>query len=154
MKIKPVIPASLLLIAFAYTTPAHLGPRMPDRPAVEMHTSIEPTPPVSTLPDLVVMSIKPDNLDSGEVRVAVKNRGLRKVDRTDVTLTITHGSQPPISVTRSTTPLPPGGIQIVAIEMNVSLVQAKFCATIDEANKIPESNENNNKRCGQFGGKP
>ena len=45
-------------------------------------------------------------------------------------------------------------MDIVIFDVKLSLVQAKFCATVEAANKVIEDNENNNKQCGQFGGKP
>jgi subtilase family serine protease len=107
----------------------------------------------ATLPDLVVMSIKADNLDSGQVSVKIRNQGQRNAGRSDVELSITYGSQPPVSITHAAPPLQPGQTTIVVIDMKQSIVQAGFCATVDPLSRVAESNENNNKRCGKFGGK-
>ena len=154
MKIKLIMLASLLVVASAYTSVAQVGPPTPNSPASAKDVPNKPPPTISTLPDLVVLSIKADDLDSGEVSVLIKNQGQRLAGRSDVELSVTYGSQPPVSIVHSAIPLQPGQTAIVMIDMKKSIVQAKFCATVDSLNKVAESNENNNKRCGQFGGKP
>ncbi len=154
MKIKLLIAASLLLVASAYASMAQVGSPTPKGPISEKDAPKKPAPTISALPDLVVMSIKADNLDSGEVSVKIKNQGHRKAERSDVELSVAYGSQPPVSLIYAAPPVPPGGTEIVKIDIKQSIVQANFCATVDPLNKVTESNENNNKRCGKFGGKP
>ena len=69
-------------------------------------------------------------------------------------LSVRYGSQPSVSVIHAAAPMQPGSWQIVKIDMKQSIVQANFCAIADPLRKVTESNENNNKRCGKFGGKP
>ena len=108
----------------------------------------------STLPDLIVVSVDSDNLDNGVVKVKIKNQGQRNAARALVALTMTWGSKT-LNFTRSDSgKLQPGQMDIVIFDVKLSLVQAKFCATVDATNKVIEDNENNNKQCGQFGGKP
>ena len=45
-------------------------------------------------------------------------------------------------------------MDIVTFDVKLSLVQTKFCAMADSSNRVIESNEENNKLCGQFKGKP
>ena len=154
MKIKLLMFASLLVVTGAYTSAAQVGTPTPKGPVNEKDVPNKPPKTISALPDLVVMSIKADNLDSGEVSVKIKNQGHRKAERSDVELSITFGSQPPVSVTHAAPPLAPGGTETVTVDMKQSIVQAKFCATVDSLSMVTESKENNNKRCGKFGGKP
>jgi len=108
----------------------------------------------STLPDLIVVSVDSDNLDNGVVKVKIKNQGQRKAARALVVLTMTWGSKT-LSFTRTNSgQLSPGQTDIVTFDVKLSLVQAKFCATADSTNRVIESNEDNNKLCGQFEGKP
>ena len=106
----------------------------------------------STLPDLIVTSVDSANLDAGEVKIKIKNQGQRRAVRSDVSLTITWGTNT-ASFTHSSIPLNAGQTDTVSIEVKTSVVQAKFCATADGTNKVTEANEDNNKKCGQFGGK-
>lgn len=154
MKIKLLMLASLLVVAGSYTSVAQVGSPTPNGPVGGKDSPNKPPSTISTLPDLVVMSIQADNLDSGEVSVKIKNQGHRKAERSDVELSITFGSQPPVSIIHAAPPLASGGTETVVIDMKQSIVQAKFCATVDPLNKVTESKENNNKRCGKFGGKP
>ena len=69
-------------------------------------------------------------------------------------LTTTWGSKT-LSFTRTNSgQLSPGQTDVVTFDVKRSLVQAKFCATADSTNRVIESNEENNKLCGQFEGKP
>ena len=82
------------------------------------------------------------------------HQGQRKAARSLVVLTMTWGSKT-LSFTRTNSgPLSPGQMDIVTFDVKLSLVQAKFCATADSTNRVIESNEDNNKLCGQFEGKP
>jgi subtilase family serine protease len=108
---------------------------------------------LSTLPDLVVVSVDSDNLDHGEVKVKIKNQGLRSAVRSDVGLVMTWGTKA-LSFTHSFIPLAAGQVDIVTFDVKMSLVQARFCATADATKKVSEDNETNNKLCGRFDGKP
>jgi hypothetical protein len=137
----------LALILLLAGRPAQADPAMVDK------TSPNKSSTFSTLPDLVVMSITSDNLDNGEVKIKIKNQGMRKAVRSLVSLTMTWGLKT-ASFNYSTIPLNPGQMTTIVIDVKMSLVQAKFCATADGTNMVAEDNENNNERCGQFGGKP
>jgi hypothetical protein len=80
--------------------------------------------------------------------VKIKNQELRWAGRSVVELSVTYGSQPPVSIGRGAKHMQPGSWQIVTFELKQSIVQTKFCATVDSTNMVNESNENNNKLCG------
>ena len=142
-----ILRTGLVLSLLLAGLPAHANSAMN-----ESSGPFEPTT-FSTLPDLVVMSITSDNLDNGEVKIKIKNQGMRKAVRSDVSLVMRWGLKT-ATFTHSTIPLNPGQMTTVVIDVKMSLVQAEFCATADATNKVTEDNESNNKQCGQFGGKP
>jgi len=137
----------LVLILLLAGRPAHANPAM-----IERNGPIEPSN-FSTLPDLVVTSITSDNLDNGEVKIKIKNQGQRKAARSLGALVMTWGLKT-ATFNYSTIPLNPGQMTTVVVDVKMSLVQAKFCATADSTNRVNEDNEKNNQQCGQFGGKP
>jgi len=99
------------------------------------------------------VSVDSDNLDSGVVKVKIKNQGQRQAVRSDVVLTMTWGTKT-ASFTHSSISLSPGQTDVVSIDVKMSLVQARFCATADGTGKVTESDESNNNLCGRFDGKP
>ncbi|MEO6394098.1 MAG: CARDB domain-containing protein [Pyrinomonadaceae bacterium] len=105
------------------------------------------------LPDLVVVDVYSDDLDHGVVKVKIKNQGQRNALVPRVGLAMTWGSKTTTFANGAPT-MEPGSTHIVIFDVKLSLVQAKYCATVDPPNKVLESNENNNKLCGQFEGKP
>ena len=137
----------LVLILLLAGRPAQADLAMVDRNSSNKSSNF------SSLPDLVVMSITSDNLDNGEVKIKIKNQGMRRAVRSNVSLAMTWGLKT-ATFTYSTIPLNPGQVTTVVIDVKMSLVQAKFCATADGTNRVTEDNENNNQLCGQFSGKP
>src|SRR2546421_4179612 len=154
MKIRLVLLTSVLLMASVCTGVARVKLPKTDRALLNEELPGDLPAAASTLPDLIVMSVDSDNLDNGVVKVKIKNQGERKVARALVVLTMAWGSKT-LSFTRSDSgQLYPGQMEIVTFDVKLSLVQAKFCATADSTNRVIESNEDNNKLCGQFEGKP
>jgi hypothetical protein len=154
MKIRLIMLASLLLIVSAYTCVAQVGPSKPNGPVGGKDVPDKPLPTASKLPDLVVMTIKGGNLDNGEVTVMVKNQGNGWSARSDVELSVSYASQPPVSIVHALVPMQPGITETVTFDLKQSIVQGAFCTTVDNLKKVMESNEKNNRRCGKFGGKP
>ena len=154
MKIRLVLLTTVLLMACVCTGVARVKLPKTDRALLNEELPGDPPAAASTLPDLIVMSVDSDNLDNGVVKVKIKNQGQRKAARSLVVLTMTWGSKT-LSFTRTNSgQLSPGQTDIVTFDVKLSLVQAKFCATADSTNRVIESNEDNNKLCGQFEGKP
>jgi subtilase family serine protease len=154
MKLKLIMLASLLLVVSAYTCVAQVGPSKPNGPVGGKDVPNKPPPTASKLPDLVVMTTKGGNLDNGEVTVMVKNQGKGLSARSDVELSVSYASQPPVSIVHSVVPMQPGSTETITFDLKQSIVQAAFCTTVDSLKKVTESNEKNNRRCGKFGGKP
>jgi subtilase family serine protease len=109
--------------------------------------------PAAGLPDLVIVSVDSDNLDAGVVKVTVKNQGPRRANPSRIQLTMTWGTKT-TNFAGGVPSLPPAATYTVAVDVKLSLVQAKYCAYADFPKKVTESDENNNKLCAQFDGKP
>jgi hypothetical protein len=109
--------------------------------------------PVAGLPDLVVVSVDSDNLDAGVVKVTVKNQGPRRANPSRIQLSMTWGTKTS-NFAGGVPSLLPAATYTVAVDVKLSLVQAKYCAFADFPKQVTESDENNNKLCGQFDGKP
>ena len=154
MKINLMMFATVLLVMSAYPCVAQVEPPKPNGPVNEKEVPNKPPPSLHNRADLVVMTIKGGNLDSGEATVTVKNQGTEPSVRSDVELKVTNGSQPSVSIVNAIPPMQPGSTETVTFNLNQSIVQAGFCATVDNLKKVKESNEKNNRRCGKFSGKP
>ena len=154
MKIRLVLLTSMLLVMSVGTSEARVLLPKTNQVLVDIDVPGKRAASVSTLPDLIVMSVDSDNLDNGVVKVKIKNQGQRKAGRAFVGLAMTWGSKT-LTFSRSDSgPLSPGQTDTVIFDVKLSLVQARFCATADDTNRVVEDNENNNKLCGQFEGKP
>lgn len=154
MKIRFGLLASVLLFVTVVT--CETGAAVAKTATAKLDTTdgpVESSAATPGLPDLVVMSVDSDNLDNGEVKVKIKNQGQRNAVRSDVVLTMTWGTKS-LSFTHASIPLAPGQMDMVTIDVKMSLVQARFCATADGTKKVNEGNETNNKLCGRFDGKP
>ena len=154
MKIRLVLLTTVLLMASVCTSVARVKLPKTDRALLNEELPGYPPAAASTLPDLIVISVDSDNLDNGVVKVKIKNQGQRKAARSLVALTMTWGSKTLSFARTDSGQLSPGQTDIVTFDVKLSLVQAKFCATADSTNRVIESNEDNNKLCGQFEGKP
>lgn len=148
-------PASLLIIVLTTTSVCAGGmqPFTVDRvhsswPMSSSRMTVRPA-----MPDLIVVEVIANNLDEGVVKVKIKNQGQRNALAPRVNLTMTWGSKNTNFAGGAPT-LQPGSTYIVVFDVKSSLVQAKYCATVDPPNKVLESDENNNQLCGQFEGKP
>jgi hypothetical protein len=153
MKISLGLLISVLLFVNAGTCQTGAGLAKTERATLDYDGPAESSAAIAGLPDLIVMSVDSDNLDHGEVKVKIKNQGQRNAVRSDVVLTMTWGTKT-LSFTHASIPLAPGQMDMVTIDVKMSLVQARFCATADGTKKVNEGNETNNKLCGRFDGKP
>lgn len=150
IKISTIFLASLLLLACAYSCAAQVGTSKPNGPVGSKDVPNKPPPKI--LPDLVIWSIKTDNLLSGKITVVVKNQGSQGAIRSDVHFKATsiHPSDPPIDITQAVPPIVISGKQTIIIELPVGLREVMYCVKADGLGNVEESNENNNQRCGKF----
>ena len=107
-----------------------------------------------TRPDLVVRHVSSPNLDSGVVKVRVKNVGDAPAGKCHLKLSITPDGEdlkifsppvPALSADQETE---------VEVQTGLLLSQAIYEAIVDRSNVVRESNERNNALKGKFGGKP
>lgn len=105
------------------------------------------------LPDLTVVSVDSTSLDAGVVKMTVKNQGDYRAAQSRIQLQLTWGTNT-ASFAAAVPALQPAATYIVTLDVQRSVVEAKYCATADYPKKIAESNESNNQLCGQFRGKP
>jgi subtilase family serine protease len=155
MKIKTIIMASLFLLASAYTCATQAGdPLTVDRSVADDNVSTTLPAPIADYPDLVVTKVEAPNLDGGDVMVTVKNQGTGRANACYLALTLPVGSTAVKTRTMAQAALNPGESVTIAFVIGGGLSQIKYCATTDRSNTVRESDERNNKNCGQFGGKP
>jgi hypothetical protein len=149
MKLNRTLFSVISLLTICFPCPGH-----PDASSRVFRDSTETAMAGATLPDLIVVAVDTDNLDGGQVKVKIKNQGQRPAWRTDVLLTMTWGSKTASFLRTDSGQLAGGQTDVVVFDVKASLVQAKFCATVDSLKRITEGDETNNKLCGEFDGKP
>lgn len=111
--------------------------------------------PRALLPDLITDGISYTELSSGKIQVAIRNVGQKASVKSLVRILVTMpGTDTPMGYSADVRGLNPGQMLWVPISTNKPLRLAKYCAIADVLNQNKESNEENNKRCGEFEGKP
>jgi subtilase family serine protease len=110
-----------------------------------------PAPAVNK-PDLVIVSVTSPNYDGGIVSVGVRNQGNAPAGASYLMVQLS-GLQ-----TGSTTIQIPGILAGQTVTHNVQtgklLSAVNYMVLADRSNTVNESNEQNNRRSGTFGGKP
>ena len=112
------------------------------------------------LPDLVVLSVESANLESGVVKVVVKNQGAAPSAPFYLALRVQDRFvfSPALPKTKVFSPKIPGlrvGHQIeLTVPTGFSLSKFKYEAIADRSNTVQESDETNNRRSGNFDGTP
>lgn len=107
----------------------------------------------TTLPDLVVTGAVLINVEKGEFRVTVKNRGKGPAPDCQLRLTImdrygkqilkiTDVEQPPLKANESAT---------LNISAQIALASLKYIFVTDAMNHVPEANDKNNSYRGEVG---
>ena len=108
--------------------------------------------PRTTGPDLRVVDVVSQNLDSGILRVQIHNKG-------DVTSAPCAMSVSLTGLQTGVTTVPVAAIQpnhtiFVNVSTGKPLSQVHYTVRVDRSNVVHEPDEANNIKSGQFGGKP
>lgn len=106
------------------------------------------------MPDLVVVDVSSPNLDSGVIKVRVKNQGNAPSKACYMAIRVTPPGENLKVFSPQVLPLGPGQVTTVQANTQMLLSQADFEAIVDRSNTVVESNERNNRLVGKFGGKP
>lgn len=103
--------------------------------------------------DLITDGVNFKTLDDKQVKVTVRNLGNRDAGGSVLKFVFTKDGKT-ITKTLGIVKLKAKGSIWIPISLGQSLYLSKYCVTADASNQVKETNENNNTRCGEFGGKP
>ena len=105
-------------------------------------------------PDLITDGILEIDLNTGKIKIAVKNIGQKASKKSVVRLELTPTDGSKDSANATVKALAPGEISWIGMIFNRALNLANYCAIADVQKQNAETNEKNNQKCGQFSGKP
>jgi|GEM_PF-1980874 len=110
-----------------------------------------PAPAVNK-PDLIIVSVMSPNYDGGIARVRVRNQGNAPSGPSYLMVQLSGLATGTITV--QIPGIPAGQTAPHDVQMPHSLAGVHYLVLADRANTVNESNEQNNRVSGTFGGKP
>ncbi len=110
-------------------------------------------PPKVLYTDLITDGVDYKTLDDTEIKVAVRNLGNFNAGKTVLKFVLTKDGKT-ITKTVTVSAVKAKNFVWIPISLGENLYLSKYCVTADSSNKIKETREDNNTRCGEFGGKP
>lgn len=103
--------------------------------------------------DLITDGVGYKTLDDKQVKVAVRNLGTRDAGNSVLKFALTKDGK---TITRHAVvaQVKAKSVVWVPISLGDNLYLSQYCVTADSSDRIKETKEDNNTRCGEFGGKP
>lgn len=114
----------------------------------------EPIPPPKFLyTDLITDGVDYETLGDTQIKVAVRNLGNFNAGKSVLKFVLTKDGKT-ITKTATVSAVKAKNFVWIPVSPGENLYLSKYCVTADSTNQIKETKENNNTRCGEFGGKP